>query len=90
MTTTPRIFLTKTISSQLFLAPGLKGESEWAVSSSGVGWLRDPQATSVAAMSQPAQATAGAGVQPDSQFLEELVCSAAPVPAGEREGGVCR
>lgn len=39
----PCIFLTKTISSKLFLAPSPNRESELDVSSSGIGWLRCPQ-----------------------------------------------
>lgn len=39
----PCIFLTKTISSKLFLAPSLNGKSELDVSSSGIDWLRRPQ-----------------------------------------------
>lgn len=68
----PCIFLTKTISSKLFLAPNPNRESELDVSSSGIGWLRcpqcpwiqQPQGMSVAGVSQAAQPVARAGVEP--------------------------
>lgn len=85
----PCIFLTKPISSKLFLAPGVNRESELDVSSSGIDWLRCPQCCRLQEPRAAAQPTAGLNLEFILPCIPSGAAAAAPVPAREREGGVC-